>query len=76
MIGCYYQGLPFPALIGLGLRIRQANDPNAELINCPEKAGFVDEHRHFDPMRKLQKSLTFNRLTSIEFKTVNRKYIS
>ena len=68
--GCCYNGLPFPTLIGLRLLIKPANNPEAEAIECPEKLGFVDLHRHFDPLRSSQDS--FVRLLTVEIKSVAR----
>ena len=68
--GCCYNGLPFPTLIGLRLLVKPANNPEAEAVECPEKLGFVDHHRHFDPLRSSQDK--FVRLLTLEIKSVTR----
>jgi len=70
MSGCYYHGAPFPTLIGLGLLIKPVNNPEAKAIPCPEKLGYMDLHRHFDPIKNIQEK--FVRIVEIEIKTVSR----
>jgi hypothetical protein len=70
MTGCYYHGAPFPTLIGLGLLIKPVNSPEAKAITCPEKLGYMDLHRHFDPIKNIQER--FIRIVEIEIKTVTR----
>jgi hypothetical protein len=68
--GCFYNGAPFPTLIGLRLLLKPTNNPEAESVECPEKLGFVDLHRHFDPLRSTKD--TFVRLLTLEIKSVVR----
>lgn len=68
--GCCYNGAPFPTLIGLRLLLKPANNPEAEAIECPEKLGFFDQHRHFDLLRSTKD--TFIRLLTLEIKSVTR----
>jgi hypothetical protein len=73
--GCFYNGAPFPVLIGIGLAIK--NNLTGEVVACLEKdqqAGFVDSHHHFDPVRHLSLKQKFGRLLSLEIQTVRRRH--
>lgn len=67
--GCYFNGYPFPAIINIGLKIVKKGE-ESEPIDCVEKKGNIDRHKHFDPISEHQSN--FVRLLKIEIITVKR----